>query len=76
MNDITKMHGAILLHEFINTYEGVKRRAEVHKVTEGYNVTFFKDNIWYGTRNIVDHSESYAEDCAENFVMGIFDVEG
>jgi hypothetical protein len=44
-------------------------------VTEGYNVTFFKDNIWHGTRNIVDHSEQYAEDCAENFVMGIFDVE-
>ena len=68
------MHGAKLLHEFRNTYEGVKRRSEVYKVTEGYNVTFFKDNIWYGTRNITGHSEQYAEDCAENFVMGIFDV--
>jgi hypothetical protein len=75
MNDVSKMHGAILLHEYQNTHEGVKRRAEVHRVTEGYNVTFFKDNIWHGTRNIVDHSEQYAEDCAENFVMGIFDVE-
>ena len=76
MNDIKTMHGAVKLHDYRNTLDGVERWSEVYKVSEGYNVTFFKDNIWHGTRNITGHSEQYAEDCAENFVMGIFDVDG
>ena len=73
-NENKVMKGAVKLHDFRNTLDGVDRWAEVYKVQEGYNVTFFKNNVWYGTRNIWDHSEQYAEDCAENFVMSIFDV--
>ena len=62
------------LHDYRNNLDGVERWAEVYSVPEGYRVTFFKDNIWYGSRIIEGHSEQYAEDCAENFVMGIFDV--
>lgn len=66
--------GSKKLHDYRNTLDGVDRWAEVWKTAEGFNVTFFKNQIYYGSRSITEHSEQYAEDCAENFVLGVFDV--
>lgn len=55
------------LHEFINE----KRRAEVYSHKNGYIVRMFDDKLWIEDRFIENHSERYAEDCAENFVMGL-----
>ena len=62
------------LHDYRNTLDGVDRWAEVLQTPEGYVVNFFKDQVSYGSRSIIGHSEQYAEDCAENFVLGVFDV--
>ena len=34
-------------------------------------VKFYEDDAHKGDRLIVDHTESYAEDCAENWVIGV-----
>ena len=64
------------IHDFRGEVDGVKRWAEVMQSPEGFSVNFFKDQVWYGSRQLYHHSEQYAEDCAENFVLGVFDVEG
>ena len=37
-----------------------------------YNQTYFDNQIWQEDRLIKGHSERYAEDCAENYVLGVF----
>jgi len=64
------------IHDFRGEVDGVKRWAEVMQSPEGFSVNFFKDQVSYGSRQLYNHSEQYAEDCAENFVLGVFDVEG
>jgi len=59
-------------HEFW----GESRKAEVYKTDLGWEVdlTNLKNNE-YATRQVHEHSESYAENVAENYVQGIFDLE-
>ena len=47
-NENKVMKGAVKLHDFRNTLDGVDRWAEVYKVQEGFNVTFFKSKIMFG----------------------------
>lgn len=67
------------LHDFRNEYEhpekGLQKRwAEVLGNQDGtFSINCFIDQIWLGTRTISGHSESYAEDAAENFVLGLYD---
>ena len=59
----------------ISTYWGDgefnNRKASVMKNEKGYYVDMYKDDTLIESRPLYNHSESYAEDCAENFVMGI-----
>tara|TARA_Y100000114_G_C11610072_1_gene254665 strand:+ start:294 stop:500 length:207 start_codon:yes stop_codon:yes gene_type:complete len=59
----------------ISTYWGSekyeKRRAEVMKDENGFYVDMYFDGELVESRPLYDHSERYAEDCAENYVMGI-----
>lgn len=59
----------------INTYSGEgeysNRRAEVCKNNRGYFVQFFTDNVLVDYREVYAHSERYAEDCAENWCIGV-----
>tara|TARA_Y100001937_G_scaffold127805_1_gene201197 strand:- start:585 stop:782 length:198 start_codon:yes stop_codon:yes gene_type:complete len=58
-----------ILHEF---RKGT-RWAQVYRTNEGnYLVRMFDNQIWQEDRLIKDHSERYAEDCAENYVLGVF----
>ena len=60
-----------LLHQF--QLNG--RMAKVFYHTEfGFEVDLFDDTGFLETRKVHDHSESYAEDVAENFVQGIYGV--
>ena len=60
----------------VSTYWGddefSDRRAEVMKNDEGFYVEMYMKDKLYESRPLYDHSERYAEDCAENFVMGYF----
>ena len=58
-----------ILHEF---RKGT-RWAQVYKTNEGnYLVRMFDNQIWQEDSLIKGHSERYAEDCAENYVLGVF----
>ena len=59
----------------ISTYWGDNeysdRKAIVMKNSEGFYVEFYKGDEIVERRTVYEHSERYAEDTAENFVMGI-----
>lgn len=49
--------------------------AKVFLNTElGFEVDLFDNTGFLETRKVHNHSESYAEDVAENFVQGIYSV--
>ena len=60
-----------VIHEFRNNYKGQERWAQVYAYADGYNVMCYIDNVYQNTVAIRGHSECYAEDCAENFVLGV-----
>jgi hypothetical protein len=47
------------------------RMAHVMKNEQGYYIEMYKGEDLIETRPLYDHSEYYAEDAAENYVMGI-----
>tara|TARA_R100001509_G_scaffold148162_1_gene105827 strand:+ start:110 stop:310 length:201 start_codon:yes stop_codon:yes gene_type:complete len=58
------------LHEFRMN----DRWSIVYKTNEGnYLVRMFENQIWQEDRLIKDHSEVYAENCAENWVLGVIE---
>ena len=66
-----------LYHEFFGSEEYQNRRSEVWLLdeprTDGGDrfVKFFENDSHIGDRLIVDHTERYAKDCAENWVIGV-----
>jgi hypothetical protein len=67
----------MLLHEFYSDADCSRgdeayRKASVFKETDGsYTVIMIQDAAIIEERNITGHSEQYAEDCAENWVLGV-----
>lgn len=60
------------IHEFRHE----DRWSQVFVTREGnFIIRMFHNQVWIEDRLIKDHSESYAEDCAENFVLGIIHAE-
>ena len=52
------------------------RRAEVFRTKNGdWGVRYFKNKRWLLDEIYREHSEFYAENAAENFVLGIKDVK-
>ncbi len=62
----------VKLHVF--TDEERNRKASVHKNEQGFYVKLFEGGFLREVRRLYNHSEQYAEDCAENFVLGVFDL--
>lgn len=58
----------------ISEYWDNDRRAVIRKEKEGFEVDLYK-NDYKETRKVHNHSETYAENVAENFVQGLFDIE-
>jgi hypothetical protein len=56
-----------LLSEFIQD----ERRAVVLVSGEGYDVQLFDGAILKRTQPIMGHTQQYAEDCAENWVLKV-----
>ena len=60
------------LHIFYGTDQYKNRKAHVFIEEDGsYTVNMISDSAIIEDRNIKGHSEQYAEDCAENLVLGI-----
>ena len=62
----------IKLHEYWS--DDKNRKASVHKNPQGFYVKLFEGGLLREVRRLYNHSEEYAEDCAENFVLGVFDL--
>ena len=61
-----------LYHEFFGSEEYENRRAEVWRKRWGtWYVKFFENDSHVDDRTIVGHTERYAEDRAENWVIGV-----
>lgn len=58
----------------ISEYWDNGRKAVIRKEKEGFEVDLYKNDL-KETRQVHNHSETYAENVAENFVQGIFDIE-
>ena len=54
----------------------MKQRKAVIREVKTYVVDLYEDNKLLEERPLYGHSLRYAEDCAENWEMGIFDVKG
>ena len=61
------------IHEYRYEYNGQQRWAQVFYNDGAFDLHLFIDNIFQGIRTIKGHSELYAENAAENFVMGLYD---
>ena len=62
----------VKLHEYWS--DDKNRRASVHKNQQGFYVKLFEGGFLREVRRLYNNNEQYAEDCAENFVLGIFDL--
>lgn len=62
----------IKLHEYWS--DDKNRKASVHKNDQGFYVKLSEGGFLREVRRLYSHSEQYAEDCAENFVLGVFDL--
>tara|TARA_R100001443_G_scaffold116813_1_gene138610 strand:- start:1254 stop:1703 length:450 start_codon:yes stop_codon:yes gene_type:complete len=60
-----------ILHEYYGDDEHDNRKAIIFKNDNTYGVVMIKDGKIIEERLLKGHSEEYAENCAENFVMGI-----
>lgn len=58
----------------ISEYYDTDRKAVIRKEKEGFEVDLYK-NDYKETRKVHNHSETYAENVAENFMQGLFDIE-
>lgn len=67
MNDsITK-----ILSEFYGQGQYDKRKATVSARYRGYVVLMYEDSVLMHQQEITEHTQQYAEDCAENWVIGV-----
>ena len=62
----------IKLHEYWS--DDKNRKASVHKNNQGFYVKLSEGGYLREVRRLYSHSEQYAEDCAENFVLGKFNL--
>lgn len=58
------------MRELYHTYRDNNRLAEVFKTPKGWEVDLHEVDDWLATKKVHNHSESYAENCAENWVSG------
>ncbi len=56
-----------ILHSFTNE----NKKAEVGVKNGSYGIRMWKDNVWQKDELYKGHSEIYAENAAENYVLGI-----
>jgi hypothetical protein len=59
-------------HQFWGDNNG--RKADVGKTGDSWGVRFYKDSMWVKDEVYKNKSEEYAENAAENYVLGIKDV--
>lgn len=59
------------MNALLSEYVHGERKASVHKDGEGYIVKMYQGELLKESRPIVGHTEDYAEEAAENWVLGV-----
>ena len=67
--------GMIEFEQQLSTFTEGKKRAEVYLHEKGHGCRFFNNNSWICDELYENKSESYAEDAAENYCLGIKEVK-
>lgn len=60
--------------EELHTFQHKNKEAKVYKAEYGFGCRFFEDKLWIKDEVYTEHSEMYAENAAENYVLGIKNV--
>ena len=55
----------------LSEYSGANRTAQIRHTSLGYEVDLYDNEVLIETRKVHAHSESYAEDVAENWTLGM-----
>ena len=63
------MNKLILKHEYHSPDDD--KNAKVFLTNEGYEVDYYEGKTLLKSEQHHDHSESWAEDCADNYVLGV-----
>ena len=63
------MTTSTLKHTFLS--EDGSKTAKVFEAYEGYFVEFYAEDDLVERREMYEHNEQYAEDAAENWVLGV-----
>lgn len=61
----------IQFDEMIHTYMNDNLKAEVGVINKSFGIRMWKDNVWVKDELYEGHSETYAEDAADNYVLGV-----
>jgi hypothetical protein len=61
-----------LLHQYWS--DDKSKKAEVYVTDLGYGCRYYEDHMWKKDIVYKNHSESYAESAAENYVLGILQL--
>ena len=67
--------GMIEFEQQLSTFTEGKKRAEVYLHEKGHGCRFFDNNSWICDELYENKSETYAENAAENFCLGIKEVK-
>ena len=77
MKEITMLYPNGTNGTIYHTYHGVEnykhRTAVVRKNEKGFLVDLFSGNNLWETREVYNHSEIYAENVGENYVLGVIE---
>ena len=57
--------------ELRSQYKQGQREAFVYKINKGFYVELYRSDLYVRTVEVFEHSESYAENVAENWVLRI-----
>lgn len=60
----------------ISEYWQDERKSVIRLTNDGFEVDLYENDTLLETRQLHEHSESYAESCAENYVQRVFNVVG
>ena len=64
-----------LYHTYHGSDEFTNRKANVRKNENGWYVELYLNSTLWETREAYNHSETYSENIAENWVLGIIEPE-
>jgi len=71
IDDVSHEEEMIQFDEMIHEYQSDNKRAQVGVKSGAFGIRMWKDNIFQKDELYEGHSEVYAENAAENYVLGV-----